>query len=371
MSHKTSVTDLLAKLFLTDESNIMEPCAPGMLYLEEDSVMLDSEIAVYRCRIEFRDSVAFHLSLSRLPQHMLFEGMVDCLDDSHITTLRQQLDFSIQQDLQLVRDLNDHADDLLYQLRGRMPIDDAWEPVLYGPGLNCKTISVWIGLRSTAVRVFKPKVRYRMIFTIHEDRQIEASIATDNVDVLLDPVEGESMADVLQRSLLGRLDGTSFLRVETPAAWVGQKWTFEDVNALCIEGIQSLEQTLKRRLMPWENEQLPESVLSFLLQYAPARIAAREIRKGNVTHTLDQVTRYLRELNQREVRNRFGDRRAFLKRLSAELQQAVNGAQVSSTNDYRSKWEDISSSLNDAERTSCEFCLYRLRVDAVINLIEQ
>lgn len=244
MSQHDHIQSYLEDIFINKDIEHFESVLPGFMQLEEQRVLLECEHSVYNCRGISQNGDKFILKLTRLPRKILFQELFDLNALHRCRDVQQHLELLIEEDLLLVQRLMEAAEDVMERLRRHIPISEEWEPVLYGPGLNPETVSVWIKVAPPLLRKCLPEVRYRICFNIDASHQITASVFTDNLNFL----SGEQQENLKVAQLSGLqtkcLIGLKDLSITSPAEWKETKWKFEDIDHLCRSGIQHIQQKL-------------------------------------------------------------------------------------------------------------------------------
>ena len=244
MSQDDQIQSYLENIFINQDIEHVESVLPGFIHFEEQRVLLECEHAVYDCRGISQHGDKFLLKLTRLPRKILFQQLFD-LKALHICRdVQQHLELLIEEDLFLVQQLMEAAEDLLERFRRHIPISEEWEPTLYGPGLNPETVTVWIKVTPPVLRNCLPGGRYRICFNIDVRHQITASVFTNDVTFSSEEQKEKLRLAQLKGPHPKCLIGLEDLRVTSPAEWKETKWKFEDIDHLCRRGIQHIQQKL-------------------------------------------------------------------------------------------------------------------------------
>jgi hypothetical protein len=244
MSQRDRIQSYLENIFINQDIEHFESVLPGFIDIERQRVLLECEHSVYSCRGISQNGDKFILKLTRLPRKILFQELFDLNALHRYRDVQQHLELLIEEDLLLVQRLMEAAEDVMERLRQHIPISEEWGPVLYGPGLNPETVSVWIKVAPPLLRKCLPEVRYRICFYIDASHQITASVFTDNLNFF----SGEQKKNMRVAQLKGPqskcLIGLDDLRITSPVEWKETKWNIEDIDHLCRRGIQHIQQKL-------------------------------------------------------------------------------------------------------------------------------
>lgn len=244
MSQRDRIQSYLEDIFINQDIEHFESVLPGFMQIEQQRVLLECEHSVYNCRAISQDGDKFILKLTRLPRKILFQELFDLNALHRCRDVQQHLELLIEEDLLLVQRLMEAAEDVMERLRRHIPITEEWEPVLYGPGLNPETVSVWIKVAPPLLRNCLPEVSYRICFDIDACHQITAFIFTDNLNFFTSEQKEKLRLQQLRRPQAKCLIGLDDLNLTSPEEWKETKWNIGDLDHLCRSGIQHIQQKL-------------------------------------------------------------------------------------------------------------------------------